>query len=63
MLTDISVFDVYTRSNVGEDEKSIAYSLTFNDPSRTLIDEEVMNVFNKIIDDINNSGIGKLRDI
>ena len=63
MLTDIKVFDVYTGSNVGEDEKSIAYSLTFNDPSRTLIDEEVMNVFNKIIDDINNSGIGKLRDI
>ena len=63
MLTDISVFDVYTGSNVGEDEKSIAYSLTFNDPSRTLIDEEVMNVFNKIIDDINNSGIGKLIDI
>ena len=63
MLTDIRGFDVSTGSNVGEDEKSIAYSLTFNDPSRTLIDEEVMNVFNKIIDDINNSGIGKLRDI
>ena len=63
LLTDISVFDVYTGSNVGENEKSIAYSLTFNDPSRTLTDEEVMNVFNKIIDDINNSGIGKLRDI
>ena len=63
LLTDISVFDVYTGSNVGEDEKSIAYSLTFNDPTRTLTDEEVMNVFNKIIDDINNSGIGKLRDI
>ena len=63
LLTDISVFDVYTGSNVGENEKSIAYSLTFNDPTRTLTDEEVMNVFNKIIDDINNSGIGKLRDI
>lgn len=63
LLTDISVFDVYTGSNVGENEKSIAYSLTFNDPSRTLTDEEVMSVFNKIIDDINNSGIGKLRDI
>ena len=36
LLTDISVFDVYTGENVKEDEKSIAYSLTFNDPTRTL---------------------------
>ena len=43
-------------------EKSIAYSLTFNDPSRTLTEEEVMNVFNKIITDVEKSGLGKLRD-
>ena len=42
--------------------KSIAYSLTFNDPSRTLTEEEVMNVFNKIITDVEKSGLGKLRD-
>ena len=62
LLTDISVFDVYTGENVGEDEKSIAYSLTFNDPTRTLKEEEVMNIFNKIIEDVEKSGKGKLRD-
>ena len=61
-LTDISVFDVYTGENVSEDEKSIAYSLTFNDPSRTLTEEEVMAVFNKIITDVEKTGKGKLRD-
>ena len=62
LLTDISVFDVYTGENVGDNEKSIAYSLTFNDPSRTLTEEEVMTVFNKIITDVEKTGKGKLRD-
>jgi len=62
LLTDISVFDVYTGENVKEDEKSIAYSLTFNDPTRTLTEEEVMSVFNKIITDVEKTGKGKLRD-
>ena len=62
LLTDISVFDVYTGENVKEDEKSIAYSLTFNDPTRTLTEEEVMTVFNKIITDVEKTGKGKLRD-
>lgn len=59
LLTNVSVFDVY---NLPNNEKSIAYSLTFSDRTRTLTDEEVMNVFNKIIDDINKSKIGRLRD-
>ena len=48
LLTDIDVFDVYTGENVSGDEKSIAYSLTFSDPARTLTDDEVTEVFNKI---------------
>lgn len=62
LLTDIKVFDVYTGENVKENEKSIAYSLTFNDPTRTLTEEEVMKVFNKIIKDVCSSGLAKLRD-
>ena len=62
LLTDISVFDVYTGEKLNDNEKSIAYSLTFNDPTRTLTEEEVMTVFNKIIIDVEKSGKGKLRD-
>ena len=62
LLTDIQVFDVYTGEKLNDNEKSIAYSLTFNDPSRTLTEEEVMNVFNKIISDVEKSNLGKLRD-
>ena len=52
MLNQIEVFDVYTGENVKENEKSIAYTLTFKDDSKTLSDEEVMQVFNKIINDV-----------
>jgi len=62
LLTDISVFDVYTGDKLNDNEKSIAYSLTFNDLTRTLTEEEVMTIFNKIITDVENKGLGKLRD-
>jgi len=47
--------------NVGSDEKSIAYKLTFSDPLKTLSDEEVMEVFNKIISDVETKTDSKLR--
>jgi len=62
LLTDIKIFDVYTGENVGENEKSIAFSLKFQDPNKTLNDEEVMTVFNKIIETVENKLGAKLRD-
>lgn len=62
LLTDIQVFDVYTGENVGENEKSIAYALTFQDPSRTLEDKEVTEIFHKIIDNVENKCNARLRD-
>ena len=63
LLTNIDVFDVYTGENVMVDEKSIAYSLTFSDSTRTLSDEEVMEVFNRIIQDVETKLNCKLRSI
>jgi len=62
LLTNIEVFDVYTGANVLDNEKSIAYSLTFLDMTKTLSDEEVMTVFNKIITEVENKLGAKLRD-
>ena len=61
-LTNIEVFDLYTGENVKENEKSIAYSLTFEDMNKTLSDEEVMLIFNKIISDVEVKLNAKLRD-
>ena len=62
LLTNIEVFDVYVGENVGSNEKSIAYTLTFQDPSKTLTDEEVMELFNKIIKEVETKCNAKLRD-
>ena len=62
LLANIDVFDVYTGENVKGNEKSIAYSLTFSDPTKTLNDEEVMQLFNKIIDEVEKKHNAILRD-
>ena len=62
LLTDINIFDVYEGEHVLENEKSIAYSLTFNDSTKTLTDEEVNTLFEKIIKDVENKGY-KLRNM
>lgn len=43
------VFDVYTGKGIDEDKKSIAFSLTFGKQDRTLTDEEINEVMDKII--------------
>ena len=59
LLDNIDVFDIY--NNVEDGKKSIAYKLTFKDPSKTLSDEEVMEVFNKIIKEVETKTNAKLR--
>ena len=44
------IFDVYTGANIGINKKSLAYSLVFGATDRTLTDEEVNEVMQKIID-------------
>ena len=63
LLTNIEVFDLYVGANIGINNKSIAYSLTFEDVTRTLTDEEVMNVFNNIIKEVEEKLNIKLRNI
>ena len=58
LLTDVTVFDLY----YGE-ELSIAYTLTFEDSTRTLTDSEVMELFNKIAADVTTKCHAKLKSI
>ena len=59
LLDNIDVFDIY--NNIEEGKKSIAYKLTFKDSTKTLSDEEVMEVFNKIIKEVEEKTNAKLR--
>ena len=62
LLTNIEVFDVYVGENLSSNEKSIAYKLTFLDQTKTLTDDEVMELFNKIIKEVESKCNAKLRD-
>ena len=52
----------YKGANLGEGKKSIAYTLTFNDPEKTLSDEEVLTVFNKVISKVTSECNAVVRD-
>ena len=52
LLTNVSVFDIYVGEHIESGKYSMALNLTFEDNNRTLTENEVMVLFNKIIEDI-----------
>ena len=61
-LVNIELFDLYKGEKLENNQKSLAYNLTFNDKDNTLTDEIVMPIFNKIINDITTKFNAVLRD-
>lgn len=49
LLANVRLFDVYRSEAIGSGKKSLAYSLTYQNPTRTLTDEEVAQVRQRII--------------
>ena len=56
LLTNIEIFDVYEGTGIPKDKRSIAYSLSFGTLDRTLTDEEINNIMNKIIEALSKMG-------
>ena len=63
LLSNIEVFDVYMGDNLKDNEKSLAFNLTFQDSNRTLEEDEVMIIFNKIINDVTKNCHATLRNM
>lgn len=61
-LTNIDVFDYYEGDKIDKNKKSIAYSLTFESYDKTLSDEEINPMLNKIIENVIKNHNGILRD-
>ena len=62
ILSSIKLFDVYQGANIeNSNEKSVAYSLVFNNPNRTLKDEEVNSAFNSIVSNLESKFGARLR--
>ena len=62
LLSSIEVFDLYIGENVDSNSKSLAFSLSFQDQSKTLTDEEVTELFNKMILEVETKLGAKLRN-
>ena len=56
LLTNTEIFDVYEGKNIPEGKRSIAYSLSFGANDRTLTDEEINNIMNKVIESLQKMG-------
>ncbi len=61
LLTKVELFDIYTDSSIGENKKSLAYSLTFENSKKTLTDEEINKEMEKIIEIVNKKFGAQLR--
>ena len=57
LLEGVEFFDLFAGTEIGEGKKSLAYRLTYRDPSRTLRNEEVNAVHAKIRERLR-SGLG-----
>jgi phenylalanyl-tRNA synthetase beta chain len=61
LLDAVRVFDVYRGAQVGEGRKSLALALTFQAPDRTLSDEDVAPVRDKVVAALAKQVGGELR--
>ena len=61
LLEEAKLFDVYRSEKLGENKKSVAYSLKFRLPDRTLTDEEVNGVMKEIVSELEKSLGAELR--
>ncbi|MBP3384225.1 MAG: phenylalanine--tRNA ligase subunit beta [Firmicutes bacterium] len=50
ILEDVQLFDVYRGKQVEEGKKSVAFTLTYRHKDKTLTDEDVAEVHNKVLD-------------
>jgi len=62
LIEDVKLFDVYKGSQVADGLKSMAYSIAFRAPDRTLTDEEIGEKMDTIIRSLEKEVSATLRD-
>ena len=61
LLESVKLFDIYRDEKLGENKKSVAYSLIFRDKNKTLNDEEINNTMENIITELQKTLGAELR--
>lgn len=62
LLTQVQLFDVYTGQQVEKGARSLAFSLTFRSPDRTLTDAEIDQPYQNIVSYLEKTFTAKLRE-
>lgn len=60
LISETELFDIYEGPNIERNKKAIAFQITLQAPDRTLTDEEMAKVQNKIFANLEQLG-GKIR--
>lgn len=63
ILEDVQLFDVYRGKQVEEGKKSVAFTLTYRDKNKTLTDDDVAAVHNKVLEALNEKINAVLREM
>jgi phenylalanyl-tRNA synthetase beta chain len=61
LVTGVRLFDVYRSEQVGAGKKSLAYSVTYQSPEKTLTDKDVAAIRSKIVRRLEQVAGAKLR--
>ncbi|MFP7493362.1 phenylalanine--tRNA ligase subunit beta [Terribacillus saccharophilus] len=61
LVQQVQIFDVYQGEHMEAGKKSIAYTVLYQDPTRTLTDEEVEASYNSIIENVKEKHGAELR--
>ncbi len=63
ILEKVELFDVYRGEQVAEGMKSSAFTLTYRDPERTLTDQDVLKIHDRILEELGNRFNAVLREM
>jgi len=62
LLRSVHLFDIYRGNQIDKEKKSMAYSLSFRDDSRTLKDTEVSIIVNRILENLGKRFNARIRE-
>src|SRR5690625_7567895 len=63
LVKDVQIFDVYTGAHLSAEKKSIAYRVYFQDEAKTLTDQEVDELYEKIVNQVNETFLAYVRSL
>ncbi|MBK6536944.1 MAG: hypothetical protein IPG09_03925 [Ignavibacteria bacterium] len=62
ILREVELFDLYEDDKLGENKKSLAFSLEFVSDEKTMTDEETKKIMDKIINNLEKNTGARLRN-